>query len=242
MKKPTLFALGAFAFLSGVSQAATIAFWDFNDHPDLTGQSNIVQVIHASSVGTGSVYQQKAEIELDGKTGVAYDNGSGLTAIAGKAMGWDDFAKSGSNDDGEFFITFSTFNFTNIVVSFDLKGNDDAGEGVNRFDLKYSLNTLLNTAVSGLSGGSGTIKTFDGNVDVLANQSVVTNGVTYTRVSYNLPAGVDGQTYVALRFDDWKEGNAMSIDNLLISGTAVPEPSAALLGCVALLGLARRRR
>lgn len=241
MKRPILSALGAFAVLSGVSQAATIAFWDFNNHPDLTGQSNIVQVIHTASVGTGSVFQQKAEIELDGKTGVAYDNGSGLTAIAGKAMGWDDFAKSGSADDGEFFITFSTFNFTNIVVSFDLKGNDDLNEGVSRFDLKYSLNTLLNSAFTG-SAGSGTIKTFDGNVDVLANQTVTTNGVTYTRVSYSLPVGVNGQNYVALRFDDWKEGNAMSIDNLLISGTAVPEPSAALLGCVALLGLARRRR
>jgi hypothetical protein len=53
---------------------------------------------------------------------------------------------------------------------------------------------------------------------------------------------VDNQGTVVLRFDDWESNDDLSIDNLLITGTAVPEPSAALLGCVALLGLARRRR
>ncbi|MES2438348.1 MAG: hypothetical protein V4584_04755 [Verrucomicrobiota bacterium] len=242
----SLLVSGVFAALSGISHATTIAFWDFNDHPTLPSQ--VVQVIHNASTGAGILYQQKAEIELDGKTGVDYANaGEGLNAIAGKGMGWDDVAKSGSTDDGEFFITFSTFNFNSIVVSFDIKGNLDAGEGIQSFDLKYALTALDNNAAfTGTStGASGSIKVFAGglNTSVYNNQAVSTSDV-YTRVSFDLSSitALNNQNYVALRFDDWKEGNALSIDNLLITGIAVPEPTTALLGGITLLGLLRRRR
>ena len=41
---------------------------------------------------------------------------------------------------------------------------------------------------------------------------------------------------MALRLDDFKENDAMSIDNVVVTGTAIPEPStyAMLLGLTAI--------
>lgn len=51
------------------------------------------------------------------------------------------------------------------------------------------------------------------------------------------------QPTVVLRFNDFRENGAMRIDNLLISGTAIPEPtSVAFLSVMTGLTIVRRRR
>jgi hypothetical protein len=105
----------------------------------------------------------------NGKGGVAFDGtANGLGAVtAGSAMAWDDVAKSGEND-AEFFIAFSTAGFTNLVVSFDIKGTL-----IESFDLKYSLSSLID--VTNPTDVIGTIKAFDGSQQDFLNDQAVSH-------------------------------------------------------------------
>lgn len=255
---PALVTGGFLAALSSSSSAAVLGFWNFNDGFAVSNKT--VQIVHNASSGSGTLYQQRADTDGNGKGGNAYDgSANGLGSVsAGVAMAWDDVAKSGDND-AEFFVAFSTTGYTNIVVSFDVKGNSTAGSGISSFDLKYAFSGLTNVTNPN-ADVTGTIKEFDPlnpHYDGLNDQVVPANTNTgFQRVSIDLTslvnqlntitpgysASIDDQSTVVIRFDDWELNDAMSIDNLLITGTAIPEPSAALLGGVALLGLLRRRR
>jgi hypothetical protein len=240
MKKPILFALGAFAALSGISQAATIAFWDFNNGYASTNSPRQTQIIHNATTGAGILYQQRADTDHNGKGGVAFDGSAYAlgSVAAGVAMAWDDVAKTGAND-AEFFIAFSTAGFTNLVVSFDIKGTS-----ISSYDFKYALTGLVD--VTNPPDVTGTIKAFDGTQQDVLDDSAVNSPTAFTRVTIDFSllgiTALDNQSTVSLRFDDWESNDDLSIDNFLITGTAVPEPSSALLGGVALLGLMRRRR
>lgn len=225
--------------LTCAAQATVVAFWDFNNGFD--AGSGQVQIIHSASVGTGTLYQQRAEIDGNGKTGNAFVNaGNSINTVEGAAMAWDDIAKSGDND-AEFFVTFTTINLTGVVVSFDLRGN--AGI-IPSFDLKYSTSALED--VTNPVDVIGTIKDFAGGISTqIFNNSPLNAGDTFTRFSLDLSSitGLNNQAFVALRFDDFDRdpgNNDMRIDNFLV--TAVPEPSTALLGGIGALMLLRRRR
>lgn len=227
------------ALLAPDTQAALIAFWAFNDGFD-AGVNN-VQVVHNASSGTGVLYQQRADIDGNGKGGVAFlDVPNGIDAVIGQAMAWDDIAKSGDND-AEFFMVFSTQNLSGVTLSFDLRGNTTIIPG---FDLKYSTNPLENV----LNPGDviGTIKDFAGGISTEVFNNYVANAVdSYSRVTLDLSAvtGLNNQPYVAIRLDDFDSGTGnadMRIDNVTI--TAIPEPSTTLLGGLTLLTLLRRRR
>jgi uncharacterized protein YbjQ (UPF0145 family) len=244
MKKPTVLtilacALSAFSLQS--ASAAVIAYWDFNN--GFAVANNSVQITHTASVGNGVLYQQRADTDGNGKTGTVF-SGEGITSVSGVAMAWDDVAKSGDND-AEFFVVFSAANFSNVVVSFDIRGN--ANGGIVSYDLKYALTGLVNVT-NPTPEVVGTVKDFAGGLStgLLADQPITTS-TAFTRITLNLSTltanAVDNQAVVALRFDDWESNDAMSIDNLLITGTAIPEPSSlALFGGVAIIGLLRRRR
>jgi hypothetical protein len=225
--------------IAPMAQATVIAFWDFNNGYDAgIGQ---VQIVHSASVGSGTLYQQRADIDGNGKGGNAFvDAGNSINVVGGVAMAWDDIAKTGDND-AEFFITFSTVNLTDVIVSFDLRGNSTI---IPSFDLKYSLTSLEDVTNPG--NVVGTIKDFAGGLstEIYNNQSI-NAGASFQRVVLDLSSitALNNQTIVALRFDDFDNGtgnNEMRIDNLLI--TAVPEPSSALLGGLGMLALLRRRR
>jgi hypothetical protein len=222
-----------------LAQAAVVAFWDFNN--GFNAGSGAVQIIHGSSAGSGTLYQQRADIDGNGKGGNAFvDAGNLINVAAGAAMAWDDIAKTGDND-AEFFVAFSTTNLAGVVVSFDLYGN--AGI-IPSFDLKYSTSALEDVINPG--DVVGTIKDFAGGISTEIYNNYPLNAVaTFTRISLDLSSitGLNNQSFVAIRFDDFDNGtgnDAMRIDNLLI--TAIPEPSSALLGGLGLLGLLRRRR
>ncbi|MFM2220456.1 MAG: hypothetical protein RLZZ553_204 [Verrucomicrobiota bacterium] len=225
--------------LSTFARGAVIAFWDFNSGYDAgLGQ---VQVVLNASQGSGTIYQQRADIDGNGKAGNAFqDSANGINVAAGNAMAWDDIAKAGEND-AEFFITFSTVNFSNIVISFDLRGNATLIPG---FDLKYSTSPLEN--VTNPIDVLGTIKDFPGGISTeIFNNSPLNAGAAFARISIDLSSviGLNNMSSVALRLDNFDNGtgnNDMRIDNFLI--TAVPEPSVALLGVFGVFAMLRRRR
>ena len=159
-------------------------------------------------------------------------------------MAWDDVAKFGDND-AEFFITFSTSGFTDIEISFDIEGNDD--EEISSYDVKYDFNSLEDVTDPG--DVTGTIKDFDGgnSTDFLNNTSTpggINNPEAFKRATLTFGSALDDQSFAAVRLDDFEDNDAMSIDNVLVTGTAVPEPSsfAALAGLLTLGFVAMRRR
>lgn len=229
------------AVTSTAPAASLIAFWDFNN--GFAVANNTVQIVHAASAGSGTIYQQRADTDGNGKGGITFtDSGLGIDATAGSAMAWDDVAKDGEND-AEFFVVFSTTGYKDIFISFDLQGNDNAG--IISYDVKYSTNPLED--VINPTDVAGTVKDFQGGVStaLLDDQSAGANS-TFTRITLDFTTlgatAINNQGFVAIRFDDWESNNAMRIDNLLVYGTVVPEPGSAILGALGSLALLRRRR
>lgn len=245
--KKTLFTLAAGLVLaSSTASADLIAFWNFNDGFNVA--NNTVQIVHNASQGSGTLYQQRADTDGNGKGGNPFINAANnINALAGQSMAWDDVAKSGDND-AEFFLTFSTLGLSNVVVSFDLYGNSSFP--IPSFDVKYDTNALVDAVNPG--DVIGTIKDFAAGLstDFINNQAVPagTNDPSFQRVvvDFSLATALNNQGIVAIRFDDFDRdpgNNSMRIDNVMI--TAVPEPSAVagLAGVIALgLVAARRRR
>lgn len=219
---------------------SVIAFWDFND--GYSAEDGVGQIVHTASTGSGTLYQQRGDIDSNGKGGVAYaDVANGISVSGGMGMAWDDVSKTGDNN-AEFFLVFSTTNTQNIRIRFDIQGNELAG--VDSFDLKFSTGVAL-TDVTDLDV-VGIIKDFaGGNSTSLLNNHPVGNPLTYARRTYGLQSITDlnDKSYVAMRFDDWKVNDDLRIDNILVTGDVIPEPHTALLlalGSSTLLG--RRRR
>ena len=237
-----LFLLSAIVITTASSAHAqsVIAFWDFNDGFDAGADQ--VQVAHSATIGSGTIYQQLADIDGNGKGGVDYMNSIfGINAAAGRGIAWDDVAKSGAND-AEMFLEFSTLGFTDIQISFDLQGNDMGG--INRYDLKYDNNPLED--ITDPNGSGVLIKDFmGGNSTTFANNVSITTSIdSYTRFTVDLSgeAAANNQANFAVRFDDIQENDDARFDNFLIIGTAVPEPSSLAVCMLALGGVCLRRK
>lgn len=206
-----------------------IAHWDFND--GFSVDNDTAQIVHAATSGSGILYQQRADTDGNGKSGNAFSQ-FGITSSAGKSMAWDDIAKSGDND-AEFFITFSTLGFKDVNLYFDIRGNVDAG--VNSFDVKYNFSTLEDSNPVDVSG---TVKDFASGLSTsFLNNEVLPLSIneldaTFFQSLVDFGAVLDNQDVVSIRFDDFDNNDAMSIDNVIIRATAIPEPStyALLLG------------
>ena len=230
------------ALLTNAQSASLIAFWSFDDGFDAGDDQ--VQIVHAATNGSGTLYQQRAEIDGNGKSGTAFsDSETGINSPADRSIAWDDFARSGDND-GEFFIQISTLGFTDITIRFDVEGNDEAG--IESFDLRFS--TSLLTDITNLPDVTGTIKDFEnGESTRLLNNELFTAGANdgFVEQEINLSilnTEVENQETLALRFDDFEGNDDIRFDNILITGTVVPEPSASLLLLLAYPALLRRKR
>ena len=230
-----------------------LAYFDFNDGFD--AGSDPVLIDHSSTSGSGTLYQQRADIDGDGQetglptTGTPFaDVPLGIASAAGAAMFWDDLAKSGDND-AEFFIETSTAGFENIAIRFDIKGDPDPARQIESFDLKFDTAALQ--AVTDPGDVTGTILDFAGGLstDLLGNEDVTPNGATFTAVTVDLSgfAGVNDRPTIAFRFDDFDRGDGnglLFIDNVLVTGTAIaiPEPGFSAIALVGGFGVLHRRR
>ncbi|MFP4156760.1 MAG: PEP-CTERM sorting domain-containing protein [Opitutales bacterium] len=248
--KKSLLTLAAGSLLAAlpVSGQNVIAFWDFNDGYDFA--NDVPQIVHGASLGSGTLYQQRADTDGNGKGGNAFSQSgfdgsiSSINVSDGKSMAWNDIAKSGAND-AEIFITFATSGFQDIEISFDIEGND--GAGIATYDVKYDFNELVDVTDPG--DVSGTIKDFDGgnSTDFLNNTSApggINDPEAFVRESIAFGSALDDQSFVAVRLDDFQDNDKMSIDNVLVTGTVVPEPASfgTLAGALALGFAALRRR
>jgi len=249
-------AIAAFFLSSTAAQAQQlIGYWDFDNGFDLRDEDAAgepifpPQLAHSAPVGSGVIYQQRAEIDGNGKGGNAYANALfGINSDGDRSIAWDDIARSGSDDDGELFIEFSTAGFQDIQISFDVEWDvDDDPTEFNEYDIRYSNNPLVD--VISPADGVSLIKDFtDGvSIDFANNLFVPTTDGEFTRTTIDLTGapGVDNQLSFALRLDDFDGGDDVRFDNFLVTGTAigVPEPSSlalALSGFVA--SMLRRRR
>ncbi len=210
------------------AQQQTIAFWDFEA---VVGQDEAPQIVVAPSIGTGTLYQQRADTDGNGKGGAPFvDSALGINVPASRAIAWDDFGKSGDND-GEFFVVVSTVGYENIQVSFDYKGNDDnldgdavnIADGFTRFDAKYTLSDLVDVTLS-FDGNITfvTIKDFAvPSIDLLTNVTVTNDSVNYQRMVLNAPATANDQAVFSFRLDDFEGNDSVRFDNVLISGTPI---------------------
>lgn len=105
---------------------------------------------------------------------------------------------------------------------------DFKGRGVNQFDLYYSTN----------NGGSYTAWALNLNLAISPN-----TGSADLISAQSFAFGVSGVTNVRIDIDSAHSGAANEYVGLSeVKFTAVPEPAAALLGSLGLLGLLRRRR
>ena len=99
---------------------------------------------------------------------------------------------------------------------------------------------------TGGSGITGRIATASGNLASVAFGSVDTTDTFLTRtVSWTTTeSGSEVGEFIRIQFLDNGPGSwqQAGIDNVLLTATAIPEPSAALLGGLGLLALLRRRR
>ncbi len=240
-------AMGCIAATSAQAETV-IAFWDFNDGFGVTDE--VPQIIHTASIGSGTIYQQRADTDGNGKGGVDFVNGTfGINVVGDRAIAWDDIAKSGGND-AELFAEFSTLGFTSIQVRFDIRGNFDAqansGTIIQTYDIKYDNNGLVDIVnppdvtgtIKDFAGGLST--TFESNRTINLEDSYITQSLDFTGLT-----SLENQSVVAIRLDDFvRDGNdAMRIDNFLVTGTAaIPEPSTASLLTLMAGGLAMRRR
>jgi|GEM_PF-1849886 len=225
---------------SAQAQEETIAFWDFEA---VSGQDEQPQIVVLPSIGSGTLFQQRADTDGNGKGGAPFSSAAlGINVAESRAIAWDDFGKSGAND-GEFFAVVSTTGYENIQISFDYKGNDDnadgdtinTDDGFTQFDAKYSLVDLVDVSLS-FDGDITfvTIKDFDGDsIDLLTNVSVTNNSSIYQRMVLNAPGAASNQAVFAFRLDDFEGNDSVRFDNVLITGTPI---TGALCGDVNLDG------
>lgn len=229
--------------LASVKGESVIAFWDFNDGFDEPNET--VRIQHLASIGSGTLYQQRADTDGNGKGGLAYANASlSINASDGRAMAWNDISKSGDND-AEFFVEFSTVGFTGIQVRFDVLGDGDVNSEIVSYDLKYDVNPLVEVTNPG--DVVGTVYDFAGGLSttVFNNQPISPNGDTFITETIDLSgiAEVNDQSVVILRIDDLDGNDSLRFDNFLVTGvTAIPEPSTAVALALAFAFVVGRRR
>ena len=247
---PTLLLFVSLFFSQPIHSQEVIAFWDFNEGFEVPDET--AQIVHNSSVGSGTIYQQRADTDGNGKGGNAFTSALfGIDAADGRSIAWDDVAKSGPND-AELFIAFSTTGFENVEISYDAEGNDE--DGIVAYDIKFDTNPLEDIVFEGntikdFAGGNSTFLS-DGTqagIEAGNNAALPTLPDAFSRftIDFSPVVAANDQQFFVVRFDDIDNNDDFRLDNVLVTGTAiaVPEPSSlavVISGCIA--AMLRRRK
>lgn len=263
MKKLKAFVVSSLVAGSAVTaQAEMLAGWDFSQFTNLF--DGFSSIDGATTVGSLDANYSDALGGVNGGASaigtVFYDGTNGSTAFnlntgeVGRQSGFDLSSNSASA-----FATLGSIGSRATLNSVYGQNGTVGGLGVlTDGNLVFEMD-VSSTAVAAedwivtygaqTSSGTGSI-TWAWSLDgVVFNDLASSNSVTAVDVAYSADfsgvAALDGQSSVFFRAAvDAPDGFLVSIDNVQISGTAVPEPSAfaALAGVVALGFVAVRRR
>ena len=180
----------------------------------------------------------------------AQTTGSVLTGShASTATVWSSPAGNGSTYSlsatawgvGDYFqVTVDTRGYGDISISWD---QTRSGSGPSVFDLKMSVDgganfTTVNTGYTVVqAGGTGT-----GTSSWSTSTSSVQTGFTTTTIAGSTAAQKASVIFRFVNTSTVASGGTNRIDNILVTGNAIPAPGAlALLGVAGLIGARRRR-
>ncbi len=230
-------AVGCLAVLTAGrhAQGEVLAFWNFGDGPDGSDYSEAVKV--NNTAGTPQIFIQKADKDGNGKNGASYmSSDSGVSYDATRAGGWDDFAKSGGDNDGEIIISLNTTGFKDLFIRFDLRA-ESVDDLFNRLDFDYSLSALEDENGT-MAFQGGTAVDIANNFDV----SLVNNVWGVFEFDLSGVTALNDLGIVNLRLNDFQGNDELIVDNVEIIGAAIPEPSSLTLALLACLLVRWRRR
>ncbi len=202
--------IGSFNFPAITSNGDQMAIWTFDDLDEVCSGTELVPT--SSQVRGFPVLQQFfQEIDDNGKGGTAYTDNESVSHPAGSAIAWNDI--KGDGDDAELWITLSTLDWSDIVVRFDYRIDDDNSN--DSYDLEYSID-----------GGYTWTRPI--------NNQTLTDDDNWHIESIDLSAenSLENQPCVIFRFSDFDNdgNNEFRFDNIELIGTQnAPDPNAPII-------------
>jgi hypothetical protein len=204
-------ALAAVGFLLvsavGGANADLIALWTFEtSQPSSANTATIGGIMAESGSGTASGVHASALTDWSNPAGNA-------SAESFSSTNWA---------IGDYYqFSVSTLGFFDINVSWD---QTRSPEGPNTFDLEYSVN-----------GGSFVTAINDYDVaQITWSSGGIRNAMSFESADLSSVSAVDGAASLIFRLiaasAPGDDGGTNRVDNFLVEGTAVPEPSAVLFG------------
>lgn len=257
------------ALAASASHAATLVIIDDIPVADLLQTSSGEETPQGTASGQATFGYRNADAAgTDGTRGrgqsLLFSTGSGDSyAISSLSVSLGTSADdAGFRPDGDLHLTvFEWDNATNADDFSVWTVDTGASGGTELFSGSFSIDnstSLLNTQLASISFGGGELTLVDGvaygfffhyTLDNLLDGSSnpLNEDVTITfdvrQDAAVSPAGALLNTNVAASFGVADNGESSGRDmNYFLTGTAIPEPSIALLGGLGLLGLLRRRR
>lgn len=232
MKLTPLSHLFAACFAAGAANAAVLASWNFetNTPADLANNTNGPEIPSESGVKTAATAKgTHASASADWTT--PQGNGSANSLSANNWAAGDYFA-----------FVLNSSGYQGITLVFDQVGS---ATGPRDFQLSYSTNgssftnfgsayQVLENAATNAWANSPVRTSTTHSFDLSAITSIDNTSVLHFRLTNTTANSIEGGLVSA--------AGATRIDNVIISGTAIPEPSSMMMGGIAALMLLRRRR
>lgn len=271
MKRLFLMAVAAMLAVPAYSAADTITQWTFNGADASSVPGGTASPTPATGTGVASLIGGTTASFASGiaSGGSSDPVNSSPPNFGWNVTTWP--AATANNETAGVQFTASTAGYENISVSWDQRHSNSASrffafyyttDGTNwtRLSVGPSNATPGVTPVGGnpastpgLFGNNGTFSAFDGTVtgagdDWFNGRSVDLSSITGVNDNPNFGFRIvssfdDGSNYVSSSANAYATTGTSRFDMVTISGTvAIPEPSAAAAGLLALSGLIFRRR